>query len=35
LEALEISSNKHNGSINCIAVSPGTDSHIATGGSTG
>lgn len=30
-----ISSNKHEGSINSIAISPGADNHVATGGSEG
>ena len=35
LTSTHISSNKHEGSINSIAATPGIDRHIATGGSDG
>jgi WD40 repeat protein len=34
-KASPLSSNTHNGSINCIAISPGADNHFASAGSTG
>ncbi len=35
MTSVQISSNAHNGSINCIKVSPGPDNHFASGGSQG
>ena len=35
IESNLISTNAHDGSINCIEASPGSDMHIATGGEEG
>ena len=35
IKATQISSNNHSGCINCISVSPGADTHFATGGAEG
>jgi hypothetical protein len=35
MKSIPVSVNQHNGSVNCIKVSPGLDNHFASGGLQG